>query len=212
MRYPLAPHPTTLSKVTDFVMSNSPWDLLSDEGDIRNETARIAVFEDAAAGNEARIADAAAELAWRRANWRNRLGPPVSRTYVLDAIAQVLFPHHKRSWKRVLLIYGGATALMLLSRKCHSEHIAMPGLFLLALACYLWSAWNALSLLRLKRAIEWSRCPRCGGDLSGHNAIDPAFLDGQLVGPSTCPECGTLWPLIPPPVPTPRQSPHPPAP
>ena len=53
-------------------------------------------------------------------------------------------------------------------------------------------------------------CPDCGYDLRAiPDEFDPASL-GARTGPRHCPECGCLWPLIPPPVTEPpASSPHP---
>lgn len=55
-------------------------------------------------------------------------------------------------------------------------------------------------LSRLIDAIDHRRCPDCGYDLTGAPpAIDPTRLAGADVGPRLCPECGSPWPLLPPP-------------
>ncbi|MCX5689554.1 MAG: hypothetical protein NTV94_07175 [Planctomycetota bacterium] len=48
---------------------------------------------------------------------------------------------------------------------------------------------------RLMRALEQSQCPACSYDLSTH----PLAANGGA-GPARCPECGTQWPLVPPPL------------
>lgn len=53
---------------------------------------------------------------------------------------------------------------------------------------------------RFIHAIDHRRCPDCGYDLTGAPpAIDPTRLAGADVGPRLCPECGSPWPLLPPP-------------
>ncbi|USO00220.1 MAG: hypothetical protein H6810_06045 [Phycisphaeraceae bacterium] len=42
------------------------------------------------------------------------------------------------------------------------------------------------------------RCASCGYDLSSHaDAFAPDLISLECIGPQTCPECGTPWPLIP---------------
>jgi len=57
----------------------------------------------------------------------------------------------------------------------------------------------------LRRTIEdcqQSCCPDCRYPLAGiPDAIDPALLNGTHTGPARCAECGTHWPLVPPPIP-----------
>lgn len=56
---------------------------------------------------------------------------------------------------------------------------------------------------RLTRRVLRSCCPDCNYTLTGiPNAIEPDLLNGVHTGPARCPECGTHWPLIPPPVPS----------
>src|SRR5690606_39549887 len=53
---------------------------------------------------------------------------------------------------------------------------------------------------RTLRRLDSLSCPDCGYSLhSAPNAIDPARLGGLPSGPVACPECGSPWPLIPPP-------------
>jgi hypothetical protein len=54
---------------------------------------------------------------------------------------------------------------------------------------------------RLRLALSGRRCADCGYDLRGLDPALPAkLLDGTDVGPVACPECGSPWPLVPPPV------------
>lgn len=58
-------------------------------------------------------------------------------------------------------------------------------------------------LRRAQRRYNERQCPDCTYDLSKSTpAIAPELLDGQFIGPRRCPECGTHWPLVPPPVPS----------
>lgn len=51
------------------------------------------------------------------------------------------------------------------------------------------------------RNFQKCRCPDCGYDLAGSPAAPPPFdaaTIGSSIGPEYCPECGALWPLVPP--------------
>jgi hypothetical protein len=53
---------------------------------------------------------------------------------------------------------------------------------------------------RLRDALSLRSCPDCGYDLKGHDpALPPGMLGSTDVGPALCPECGSPWPLVPPP-------------
>lgn len=52
----------------------------------------------------------------------------------------------------------------------------------------------------LQEALRLGLCPDCGYDLSGApRAVHPSLV-GVDMGPERCPECGTDWPCLPPPV------------
>jgi hypothetical protein len=52
----------------------------------------------------------------------------------------------------------------------------------------------------IRRRFESLCCPDCGYGLrDAEPAIPPERLGGILSGPAACPECGSPWPLIPPP-------------
>jgi hypothetical protein len=54
---------------------------------------------------------------------------------------------------------------------------------------------------RLLRALNERVCPNCWYDLvSLPPALEPKLTGGYSTGPSRCPECGSPWPLLPPPV------------
>jgi hypothetical protein len=54
----------------------------------------------------------------------------------------------------------------------------------------------------LMDAIEHRACPACGYDLNGSpDGIEPDLVLDTRTGPRVCPECGTPWPLLPPPAP-----------
>lgn len=53
---------------------------------------------------------------------------------------------------------------------------------------------------RARRRFESLSCPDCGYGLrDAEPAVGPEQLRGVLSGPAACPECGSPWPLIPPP-------------
>ena len=51
----------------------------------------------------------------------------------------------------------------------------------------------------LRRSMLRHECPTCGHGLVGiPSSIAPELVKGAVVGPRLCPECATLWPLVPP--------------
>lgn len=53
--------------------------------------------------------------------------------------------------------------------------------------------------IRLRGSVSQRACPTCAYALDGlPSAIEPRLLKGLDPGPRVCPECGTLWPLVPP--------------
>lgn len=73
---------------------------------------------------------------------------------------------------------------------------------LTALAAFIGHA-NQRFIRRTVSRFLHRHCPDCGYDLAGIHAdppLDPETL-GISIGPRNCPECGALWPLVPPPVP-----------
>lgn len=59
--------------------------------------------------------------------------------------------------------------------------------------------WHATRRPRtLARALLESRCPDCWYDLAGTTVLEPESLEGGILGPVRCPECGAPWPLVPP--------------
>lgn len=85
-----------------------------------------------------------------------------------------------------------------------------PGIFPIDVICGLTAIALGSCLLgrlsflctRTNRALSARQCPDCSYMLAGiPNAIDPALLNGLHTGPARCPECGTHWPLVPPPIP-----------
>jgi hypothetical protein len=77
----------------------------------------------------------------------------------------------------------------------------------LGLMAYLSNA-NLRHIRRTINRFVDRHCPDCNYDLSASHAdppLDPESL-GINLGPRHCPECGALWPLVPPPIPTPPTS------
>jgi hypothetical protein len=61
---------------------------------------------------------------------------------------------------------------------------------------------------RARRALERGECPDCGYELGGTKGFVLSDAAGDLnIGPRRCPECGSPWPLLPPPVWEPRGGP-----
>ncbi len=88
-----------------------------------------------------------------------------------------------------------------LSLKPNGYHlIPLFGIVTGIVMCFL--SRPALRASRIWRRALARRCPDCNYDLSASHADPP--LDPQArginLGPRHCPECGALWPLVPPPV------------
>lgn len=59
-----------------------------------------------------------------------------------------------------------------------------------------WLGFGTTAMLR--RALRDRCCPDCGYELLNTKpALEPSVL--RVVGPKVCPECGSPWPLVPPP-------------
>lgn len=87
----------------------------------------------------------------------------------------------------------------------HSGVPTMVGSCAVQLAAVILAVTIPLRLLLLRRrlslALRTRSCPNCRYALGSlPEAIDPALLGGERVGPERCPECGSRWPLVPPPV------------
>lgn len=54
---------------------------------------------------------------------------------------------------------------------------------------------------RLLRALDVAVCPACEYDLTGLDHWPSHHMLEEHCGPQLCPECGTSWPLVPPPCP-----------
>lgn len=113
-----------------------------------------------------------------------------------------------RSWapaeagRGVVLTLIGVTFVMALGllalAATTSPLLAAPILLLWAPLGYL--GWRRLNHRRTLTGRAASRCcPDCGFDLAGTPAGIDAEAFGVDVGPRRCPECGALWPLVPPP-------------
>jgi len=97
-----------------------------------------------------------------------------------------------------LIILGGLALAMLL--------LAGLAWIILPVAAVLWVLRRLIVQrglqARLNLALGGRRCPGCRYDLSDSPpGLPPQSLNGQWPGPRRCPECGSAWPLIPPPVP-----------
>jgi hypothetical protein len=149
---------------------------------------RTALYAQAAAS---RLVDAslAEDLAERRRRWERHLEPEPE-----DPNA----PRKRRDWSW-LEVFGWGDAIGAIA-------IAV-GAILAVGALILLLVWIPLLIIRFirrarcRKAINHCHCPDCSYDLAGvPDAIDPEDLDGQFVGPARCPECGSPWPLLPPPI------------
>jgi hypothetical protein len=143
------------------------------------------------------------ELRGRRESWITRLqGRPRSRDFVLAL----------QSFDKVtLIIYSAGMAtvgiglLLSIVRSSATPRIRFDwSPCLLQIGVWVPVLTHFYFGLRIRRRLRGAlarvSCPDCGYDLRGlAPAVSRAQLDGVSTGPERCPECGSLWPLIPPP-------------
>lgn len=174
-------------------MSASPWDELSkhQQGGANRDFAqeRCSVFDTTADPNFINWPDISRELRDRREYWRNEFTSP-------------------RYWRRIrnagdvfmlgCFVVASFVFLRMVFPTPLAAFLALP---IAAVTTLLMSAYRCRGTGRLVRALRLPQCPACSYDVSALSAIPHAQLDGQIIGPDRCPECGTPWPLVPPPVP-----------
>lgn len=194
VRHPLAPDPTILSqREVTVIVPQSPWDELT-----RNhfklqghdpQRVRCDFFETAIRSNGTNWQDVSLELHRRREWWRNEFTSPHDRRRVRNAVDVALLG--------CFIVASFVLLRMVLSNPL-AAFLALP---ISAVATLMMTAYRCRLAGRLVRAIRMPQCPACAYDVSALSAIPPERIDGQISGPDRCPECGTPWPLIPPPCP-----------
>lgn len=140
----------------------------------------------------------------RRSYWES-----ARKSYRYD-IAKKSFQQFDRRSR--FYMYGGMSVYCAFSFVQSNMFAAAPGLKLpmTIIGFVAFIAAITASRRRLGRALRetteslsQAQCPDCSYTLAAiPNAIDPALLNGISTGPARCPECGTHWPLVPPPVPS----------
>lgn len=100
-----------------------------------------------------------------------------------------------------LVMFGG----QLLSRLPGNWPMPVPAMFIGIVAGFtgIWYSHRRYGVVcrGLGASLQSRSCPDCGyplGDIPP--GIDPSLLGGVNAGPARCHECGTPWPLVPPPV------------
>lgn len=104
-----------------------------------------------------------------------------------------------RRWDSVVWDHDLINAFNVLTSKQEDAAFAM-----LLWTPFLW-IWFSLrsgagfgTTARLRRALRTGDCPDCGSTLFGRTAF-PQIAALSIVGPRVCWECGSPWPLVPPP-------------
>jgi hypothetical protein len=150
----------------------------------------------AAAGGKVDLSQLAEDLAKRRAMWERHLDDPAAAPTTTTSTGRggrwlsdwFILGFDELAWLVVL-----AGIAFVIASLAASIAMAIP-----------WLVWHIARLRRraaCRRAIERHGCPDCGYDLTGApEPIDRAMLRGLSAGPNRCPECGSPWPLLPPPV------------
>ncbi len=137
----------------------------------------------------------AAVLQDRRSYWKKPYvtfysGSPTHGFYALDPVAQHL------AFAALALIMSFSVLVQL---RTGLVGIAVITAIAIALAA---ASTQRLRWVRMRtqRRIRSGQCPDCSYPLAElPDAIDPSLVGGAHTGPDRCPECGTHWPLVPPP-------------
>lgn len=131
--------------------------------------------------------------------WKKRLANRPVQNEFAWTLRQL---HWAPRWLMILGFFGFAaqSTLDLIAPGGHSGSFPLTNIGIFgSLALYM--ILHARLRRRLRGALDQESCPDCAYDL---RACPPAIpreqLSGQLIGPERCPECGSLWPLLPPPV------------
>lgn len=153
---------------------------------------RTAPFE-LALTTPSQAADAALELAHR--------ATPAARVALESPARRHAFLN------KMMLIPWGLLTLLSLANPLPIGRVTVV-LNVAWLLLLLWLIREAHSLLRATRRLAARHCPDCDYHLAEiPNALtlsDPTTGAPLTTGPRRCPECGTHWPLIPPPEPKPE--------
>lgn len=163
---------------------------------------RVSSFERAARAltplRRVRVAD---DLPRRMEAWRAALG--TGRGLSSRSAFARLDPVHSWSLRLTVAALITAPALVpLLGNAPDLSGLAVCGLWLVLVGVIcLGPVRLALIRRRLLASLDHRQCPNCGYDLASNPpAIAPELTGGYSAGPARCPECGSPWPLLPPPV------------
>lgn len=104
-----------------------------------------------------------------------------------------------KRWSRVYFDHGLTTLINQMLKA--DAHVGFPHVLLVPLLIVFFAARRGLGFgttAVLRRTLRDRCCPDCGYDLV---TVKPAFEPSMLhvIGPRACPECGSPWPLVPPP-------------
>jgi hypothetical protein len=104
-----------------------------------------------------------------------------------------------KRWSRVYFDHGLTTLInQMLKADAHVgfPHVLLVPLLIVFFAARRWLGFGTTAALQ--RTLRNRCCPDCGYDLV---TVKPAFEPSMLhvIGPRACPECGSPWPLVPPP-------------
>ncbi len=130
--------------------------------------------------------------------WRSKYFPSRAQMHILARVGLA-------SVITGLVFAAGLVFLVALSMFWRSRGwffaLSIP-LIVLATPVVIWRVRSAIHRRGIRRSLFHGCCPTCGYPLAdemiGSGVRPTAWIP---VGPARCPECGTHWPLIPPPVP-----------
>lgn len=138
----------------------------------------------------------AGELSRRRRDWR--IGARPSRlVHYLSFAACIAVP--ATPMILMMAVWGVRSWVMILGFVLALSLVILTSLLASRLRLFRFDSASDPNDVTLDRA-ALRHCPDCDYDLDGlPPALPPDKMFGVDVGPRHCPECGGLWPLVPPP-------------